>query len=118
MGWAILGFPPLLIAGLLTYPHPGACAVEGKQEIDTQFIFGFTSGADVGELGEKEIEHETIARLNKRGGSYVGLSDQTRAEFVPVQNLGLELGLPIVYYDIAGVSGFDNVHGEPSTAST
>jgi len=63
----------------------------------------------VGELGEKEIEHETIARLGKRGGSYVGLSDQTRAEFVPVQNLRLELGLPIVYYDIVGVSGFDDM---------
>jgi hypothetical protein len=54
--------------------------------------------------------HETIARLGKRGGSPVGLSDQIRAEFVPVQNIRLELGLPIVYYDMSGASGFDNVH--------
>jgi hypothetical protein len=35
------------------------------------------------ELGENEIEHETIVLQGKRGGSYVGLSDQLRAEFVP-----------------------------------
>ena len=35
------------------------------------------------ELGEKESEHETIVLQGKRGGSYVGLTDQLRAEFVP-----------------------------------
>ena len=74
---------------------------EGEQEIDTQFIFGFTAGADVGELGEKEIEHETIALLGKRGGSYVGLTDQLLAEFVPVKNFRFEIGLPFAYYDVS-----------------
>src|ERR1700676_1577567 len=45
-------------------------AKERAEEVDTQFIFGFTAGADVGELGEREIESETIGRLRKRDGSY------------------------------------------------
>jgi hypothetical protein len=34
-------------------------------EVDTQFIFGFTMGADVGELGEREIEWQTVGRFGK-----------------------------------------------------
>jgi hypothetical protein len=34
-------------------------------EVDTQFIFGFTMGAHVGELGEKEIESQTIGRFGR-----------------------------------------------------
>jgi hypothetical protein len=44
-------------------------ANERAEEVDTQFIFGFTAGADVGELGEKEIESETIGRFRKSDGS-------------------------------------------------
>jgi hypothetical protein len=97
----------MLVLGLLSCPLPGAYA---EQESDTQFIFGFTAGADVGELGEKEIEHETIGLIGKRGGSYLGLTDEELAEFVPVKNFRFEIGLPFAYYDIAGVPGFDDVH--------
>ena len=34
-------------------------------EVDTEFIFGFTAGADVGELGEKEIEWQSVGRFGK-----------------------------------------------------
>ena len=51
----------LLAAGLLVQMH-AVHAAEVTEEIDTQFMFGFTSGADVGELGEKELEHETPPR--------------------------------------------------------
>jgi Fatty acid desaturase len=100
----------LLVAGLIAHMHSGARAEEALERIDTQFIFGFTSGADVGELGEKEIEHETIGRFGKRSGSYVGLSDQLLAKFVPVKDFRFEIGLPFAYYDIAGVPGLDDIH--------
>jgi hypothetical protein len=56
------------------------------------------------------ISRPTIGRLGKRGGSYVGLTDQLQAEFVPVKNFRFEIGLPFAYYDIAGVPGLDDVH--------
>jgi hypothetical protein len=49
----------------------------GDGEVDTQFIFGFTQGADVGEVGEREIEHQTIGHLGKRDGSYAALTDNS-----------------------------------------
>ena len=81
---------------------------ETKERLDTQFIFGFTAGADVGELGEKELEHQTAAQWSKRGGSYAALTDQLRFETSPVANFRFEIGAPIAYYNISGVTGLDD----------
>jgi len=91
--------------------HPATAAEkETKNEVDTQFIFGFTAGADVGELGEKELEHQTIARLGKRGGAYAAVSDELRAEFVPEANFRFEVGIPAAFHDITGVQGLADRH--------
>jgi hypothetical protein len=78
------------------------------EEVDTQFIFGFTMGADVGERGEKEIESETVGRFGKRDGSYTALESQLRAEFTPTGNFRFEMGIPVAYHGIAGVTALDN----------
>jgi hypothetical protein len=91
--------------------HAGAQEADNpgeKARIDTEFIFGFTDGADVGELGEKELEHQTAAQWDKRDGSYVAGSDQLRFETSPVQDFRFEIGVPIVYYNISGVTGLDD----------
>jgi hypothetical protein len=77
-------------------------------EVDTQFIFGFTMGADVGELGEKEIESQTVGRFGKSGGSYTGIETQLRAEITPTENTRIEMGFPVAYHGITGVAGLDN----------
>ena len=86
----------------LTLPVASAAAV------DTQFIFGFTMGADVGEAGEKEIEFQSCGRFGKPDGSYTALQHQIRAEYSPVENLRLEIGVPVAIHSIAGVSGLDD----------
>jgi hypothetical protein len=78
---------------------------ESAKEVDTQFIFGFTIGADVGELGEKEIEWDTVSRSNKSAGSYATLESQLRAEFTPNERIRIEFGVPFTYHDISGVTG-------------
>jgi len=77
-------------------------------EVDTQFIFGFTMGADVGELGEKEVELESVGGFGKRDGSYTALENQLRAEATPTANFRFEMGVPIAYHGIAGVTGLDD----------
>ncbi len=86
----------------LTSPAKRAAAV------DTQFIFGFTMGADVGELGEKEIEFQSFARFGKADGSYAALEYQLRAELTPIENLRLEIGVPVAVHSIYGVTGLDD----------
>jgi hypothetical protein len=77
-------------------------------EVDTQFIFGFTMGADVGELGEREIESQTLGRFGKSGGSYAAIETQLRAEITPTENTRIEMGFPVAYHGISGVAGLDD----------
>src|SRR5262249_22665254 len=77
-------------------------------DVDTQFIFGFTQGSDVGELREKEIETETVGRFGKADGSYAVLTSQLRAEFTPAENFRFEVGAIVNYASISGVSGLDD----------
>jgi hypothetical protein len=79
-----------------------------KERVDTEFIFGFTAGADVGELGERELEHQTTAQWDKRDGRYVAGGDQLRFETSPVQDFRFEIGVPVAYYNISGVPGLDD----------
>ena len=46
---------------------PACAAAEG---FDTEHIFGFMIGADVGSLGEREFQTETTGRLGRNGGRY------------------------------------------------
>ena len=73
--------------------------------IDTEHLFGFTIGSDVGEVGEREIEGSITGRFAKRAGSYNAPSGTVSAEFVPIANLRTELTGAVVAYDVAGVSG-------------
>jgi hypothetical protein len=97
-GWATAFLAALALAS----PVGSAIAV------DTQFIFGFTMGADVGEAGEKEIEFQSFGRFGKADGSYTAVQQQLRAEYSPVENLRLEIGVPVAIHSIAGVSGLDD----------
>src|SRR5262245_12790048 len=77
-------------------------------EIDSQFIFGFTQGADTGEQGEREIEWQTLGRFGKADGSYAAFTSQLRAEFSPWRDFRFELGVFGDYHSIQGVNGFDD----------
>jgi hypothetical protein len=73
--------------------------------IETEHLFGFTIGSDVGEVGEREIEGSVTGRFAKRTGSYNAASSTLSAEFVPLPNLRTEFTGAVVGYDVAGVSG-------------
>jgi hypothetical protein len=83
-------------------------ANEHAEEVDTEFIFGFTAGADVGERGEREIESETIGRFHKSEGSYAALESQLRAEFTPDDHMRIAFGIPFTYHGIGGITGLDD----------
>jgi hypothetical protein len=96
--WALAVLPSFLLAPLVA--HAG--------DVDTQFIFGFTQGSDVGEVGERELESETIAGFGKSDGSYAAATSQIRIEFTPVEGFRFEVGAFFDYHAIAGVSDLDD----------
>jgi hypothetical protein len=73
--------------------------------IETEHLFGFTIGSDLGEVGERELEGSVTGRFAKRTGSYDAASSTMSAEFVPIPNLRTEFTGAVVSYDITGVSG-------------
>ena len=64
-----------------------ASARKGQEtEIDTEHLFGFTVGSDIGEKGEKELENETSTLTGKNGGTYAAVFDQLEAKYTVAQN--------------------------------
>src|SRR5580698_4239628 len=77
----------------------------GAEPIETEHLFGFTIGSDVGDVGERELEGSVTGRFAKRTGTYDAAASTLSAEFVPIPNLRTEFTGAVVGYNIAGVSG-------------
>ena len=74
--------------------------------IDTEHIYGFMIGSDVGSPGEREFQAVTTGRFSKQAGTYQAFGQQLELEFVPVKNFRIEVGTTLAAYDIASVPGF------------
>ena len=77
-------------------------------QIDTEHLFGFVIGTDVGNVGDKEMEAETVGGFGKRTGSYAMLVPSIEYEFVPVENLRLAPTILSSYHAISGVADLDD----------
>lgn len=84
---------------------PACVYAEG---IDTEHLFGFVIGTDVGSAGEREFQSQTTGRFSKTGGSYRAIKQELELEFVPIKNFRIEVGSSFASYDINGVAGFED----------
>jgi hypothetical protein len=73
--------------------------------IDTEHIYGFMIGSDVGDRGEREFQATTTGRFSKQAGTYQAFGQQLELEFVPIKNFRIEIGTTLAAYDIASVPG-------------
>jgi hypothetical protein len=73
--------------------------------VDTEHMFGFTTGADVGSVGERELESEITSRSGKRAGSYDALSQTYEAKITPIENFRLSAATALAYFGVSGVPG-------------
>jgi hypothetical protein len=77
--------------------------------IDTEHLFAFMIGTDVGEVGEREFQSQTTGRFAKTTGTYHALTEATELEFVPIKNFRVEFAAVAASYDISGVAGLDDL---------
>src|SRR5262245_9776231 len=69
----LLGLASTWLAGRAA---AGSASAESRKhadkagEVDTEHLFGFTEGSDIGEAGEKELETDSTGRFGKFDGSY------------------------------------------------
>jgi hypothetical protein len=78
------------------------------REIETENIFGFTEGTDIGVENEKEVSLQTIGRFGKTDGSYRAFDHRIAFGYTPTQFVHLELGFLAASHDIRNVTDLDN----------
>jgi len=77
--------------------------VSAEEVFDTEHIFGFMIGTDVGNPGEREFQTQTTGQFGKGGGTYRALSQEVEIEIVPLPNFRVEVGGTATLHDITGV---------------
>src|SRR5258706_731897 len=77
-------------------------------DIETKYIFGFTTGSGIGLEGEKEFTIESIGRLGKRYGHYAATETKYEFEFTPSQFIQIEFGALGSTHHIGGVTDLDD----------
>ncbi|MEW6150589.1 MULTISPECIES: hypothetical protein [Bradyrhizobium] len=94
--------PPSLAAGVdkLTGGLPSAHA-----EIDTEHIFGFSMGSDIGKPGEIEVEFENVGAFGKRSGTYAAWANLNQVKYTVSDNFRIAPGFALSGQHINGVPG-------------
>jgi hypothetical protein len=86
----------------------GAEDASAWRDIETKYIFGFTTGSGIGLEGEKEFTVDTIARFGKRDGHYAASETKYEFEFTPTQFIQVEFGALGSTHNIGGVTALDD----------
>src|SRR6266699_2931661 len=78
------------------------------KEIETKYIFGFTTGSGIGLEGEKEFTVDSVGRFGKRDGHYAATETKYEFEFTPTQFIQIEFGALGATHHIGGVTDLDD----------
>jgi hypothetical protein len=81
---------------------------ESWKEIETKYIFGFTTGSGIGIEGEKEFTVDSIGRFGKTDGHYAATETKYEYEFTPSQFVQIEFGALGSTDNISGVTDLDS----------
>ena len=77
-------------------------------EIDTEHIFGFVEGSDVGEKGELEGELESSNDIGKHSGTYFANFNEAQLKYSMTDNFRMAPMLNFSYHNINNVPDLDN----------
>lgn len=77
-------------------------------EVDSEHIFGFTQGSDIGEKGELEFETEPTAAIGKRFGNYFATAHATLLKYSITDDFRVAPGFAYTTHDIRHLPGFED----------
>lgn len=78
------------------------------RDLETKYIFGFTTGSGIGLEGEKEFTIDTVGRFGKRDGRYSATETKYEFEFTPTQFIQIEFGALGSTHNINSVTDLDD----------
>jgi hypothetical protein len=90
------------LAGFVFVPTAGA---EG---IDTDHLFAFNVGTDIGNPGEKEVDVGFAGRFGRNGGAYAAIESELSFQYTTTRDLVLQLAANGAYHRIKDVPGMDD----------
>ncbi len=99
-GWLAYAQGPSQTATALAAPAEAA-----HDGVDTEHIFGFSMGSDIGKKGEIELEIENVGRFGRRFGSYTGVGVLSQVKFTLTDNFRVAPGVSFASTQISGVPG-------------
>ncbi|OPF90015.1 hypothetical protein CKO39_02240 [Rhodopseudomonas palustris] len=83
----------------------GPATKADHDDVDTEHIFGFSMGSDIGKKGEIELEIENVGRFGRRFGSYTGVGVLSQFKFTLTDNFRVAPGISFASTQISGVPG-------------
>jgi len=88
--------------------HPRLKGAEAASDrVDTEHIFGFTMGSDIGEKGEIEFEMENVAGAGKRSGSYLAYTSLNLLKYTVTDDFRIAPGVAWGGNFIRNAPGYD-----------
>jgi hypothetical protein len=97
-----------LLGSVATSHADGGRSGAGRAGVDTEHLFGFTEGTDIGTAGEREFESDSTFRSVKGSGTFADLASELEFKYTAFQNFRVSGLATFAYYDIAGVTGLDD----------
>ena len=90
---------------------PLASSVALGEELDSEHLFGFTQGTDIGAKGDKELELLGFGAFGKGQGAYSGVAGEVEGKFTIFDNFRVSPGIGVAYHNVRGVPGLDDRQG-------
>jgi hypothetical protein len=88
-----------------------AASVALGEELDSEHLFGFTQGTDIGAKGDKEMELEGFGAFGRGQGAYSAVAGGLEGKFTIFDNFRVSPGIGVAYHNVRGVPGLDDRQG-------
>jgi hypothetical protein len=99
-----------MIAALSLITVLVASSAEAADRVDSEHLFGFTEGSDIGSKSEREFKSETTFRAGKAPGSFAAGTSETEVKYTLSEYFRLSAGATLAYFDINGVPGISDAN--------
>lgn len=97
------GTPPAPLSHAASKPAQNLSSAHS--DIDTEHIFGFSMGSDIGKPGEMEVEFENVGAFGKRSGTYAAWANLNQVKYTVSDNFRIAPGFALTGHHINGVPG-------------
>jgi hypothetical protein len=85
-------------------------SAEAADRVDSEHLFGFTEGSDIGSQREREFKNETTFRSGKAPGSFAAGTSEAEVKYTLSEYFRLSAGATLAYFDINGVPGISDAN--------